>query len=145
MWVLLSLSILSGKTHTADVYDEQSNRIGRTEERQGRMEAFDTRANRIGDGVRQSDGSIEFRDPQGDRIGRAGTPRSDDSVIFENTQSKWLGNGKPDTTGRYQYQDRSSARRGRLDAGISSGAGDEGGSGPAFPQQTGRPKPRVVR
>jgi len=34
---------------------------------------FDAQSNRIGEGVRQPEGSIDFRDPQGNRIGRSGS------------------------------------------------------------------------
>ncbi len=41
MWILFLLLALSSMAHAADVYDARSNRIGRTEERQGRIEVFD--------------------------------------------------------------------------------------------------------
>jgi hypothetical protein len=73
MWILLLLLMAASRAYAADIYDERSNRIGRTEERQGRIEVFDAQSNRIGEGMRQSDGSVEFRDPQG--IGSAAQVR----------------------------------------------------------------------
>jgi hypothetical protein len=61
MRILMLVLVLTGTASGADIYDEGSNRIGRTEERQGRIEVYDTQSNRIGGGVRQPDGSIEFR------------------------------------------------------------------------------------
>jgi hypothetical protein len=116
MWTLFLVLMLTGTAHAAEIYDERSNRIGRTEERQGRVEVFDARSDRIGEGVRQPDGSIDFRDRQGNRIGRTGPPRGDGSVVFEDASSSRLGQGKPDAPGRYQYEDRSSTRRGSGDA-----------------------------
>jgi hypothetical protein len=66
MWTLFLLLALASTAHGADIYDERSNRVGRTEERQGRVEVYDAQSNRIGEGVRQPDGSIDFRDPQGE-------------------------------------------------------------------------------
>jgi hypothetical protein len=116
MLILMLLLVLTGTANGADIYDEQSNRIGRTEERQGRIEVYDTQSNRIGEGLRQPDGSIDFRDPQGNRIGRTGPPSTDGSVRFDDARSNRVGQGKPDATGRYQYEDRGSTRRGSGDA-----------------------------
>ena len=127
MRTLVLVLMLTGTAHAADIYDDRANRIGRTEERQERIEVFDPRSNRLGEGVRHPDGSLEFRDPQGNRIGQTSTPRGDDSVIFEDAQSKRLGQGRPDPTGRYHHQDRTSTRRGSGDA-----------SGPVWPQGSPR-------
>jgi hypothetical protein len=116
MRILMLLLVLTGTASGADIYDEQSNRIGRTEERQGRIEVYDTQSNRIGEGVRQPDGSIDFRDPQGHRVGRTGPPSADGSVRFDDAASNRLGQGRPDAAGRHQYEDRGSARRGSGDA-----------------------------
>jgi hypothetical protein len=51
------------------------------------MEVYDTQSDRIGEGVRQPDGSIDFRDPQENRMGRTGTPSTEGSVNFENAWS----------------------------------------------------------
>jgi hypothetical protein len=96
MGTLFLVLTLTGTAYASEIHDERSNRIGRTEERQGRIEVLDTGSNRIGEGVRQPDGNVELRDPQGSRIGRTSTPRSDGSVIFEDAQSNRLGQGKPD-------------------------------------------------
>jgi hypothetical protein len=90
MRILMLVLVLTGTAHGADIYDERPNRIGRTEERQGRIEVYDAHSNRIGEGVRQPDGSIDFRDPQGNRIGRTGTPSTDGSVTFEDASSSCL-------------------------------------------------------
>jgi hypothetical protein len=87
MLILILVLVLTGTAYGADIYDEQWNRIGRTEERQGRIEVFDAQSNRIGEGVRQPDGSIDFRDPQGNRIGRTGPPSTDGSVNFADALS----------------------------------------------------------
>ena len=87
MLILMLVLVLTGTAHGAEIFDERSNRIGRTEERQGRIEVYDTQSNRIGAGVRQPDGSIDFRDPQGNRIGRTGPPSTDGSVTFEDASS----------------------------------------------------------
>ncbi len=112
----MQVLLLAGTALGADIYDEQSTRIGRTEKRQGRVEMFDMQSNRIGEGVRQPDRSIDFRDPQGNRIGRTGPPSTDGSVRFDDAASNRLGQRRPDATGRYQYEDRGSARRGSGDA-----------------------------
>ena len=179
MRILILLLLVTGTAHGAEIFDERSNRIGRTEERQGRIEVYDTHSNRIGAGVRQPDGSIDFRDPQGNRIGRTGsrlapiasrclchlssaslplcrlTPhayRLTSSVICRllaarcqlyfsplpaatcplpagryDARSNRVGLGRPDATGRYQYEDRGSTRRGSGDA-----------SGPVWLQRTPR-------
>ena len=106
MRTLFLLLALASTACAAEIYDERSNSIGRTEDRPGRVEVFDAQSNRIADGVRNPCGSIEFRDRQGNRIGRTGPPRVDSSVIFEDAQSNRLGQGKPDATGRYRYEDR---------------------------------------
>ena len=77
---------------------------------------FDAKSNRIGEGMRQPDGSVDFRDPQGNRIGRTGPPNTDGSVRFDDAASSRLGQGKQNATGRYQYEDRGSTRRGSGDA-----------------------------
>lgn len=68
MRILLLVVVLTGTAHGADIHDERSNRIGRTEERQGRIEVYDVQSSRIGEGVRQSDGSVEFRDQRRTRL-----------------------------------------------------------------------------
>ena len=84
---ILMLLLLTGTAHGAEIFDARSNRIGRTEERKGRIEVYDAQSNRIGEGVRQPDGSIDFRDPQGNRIERTGPPSTDGSVTFEDASS----------------------------------------------------------
>jgi hypothetical protein len=101
MGTLFLVLTLTGTAYASEIHDERSNRLALC-------------AWRLALSAR--DGSIELRDPQGSRIGRTSTPRSDGSVVFEDAQSNRLGQGKPDATGRYQYQDRGSTRRGSGDA-----------------------------
>jgi len=73
MRILMLVLVLIGTAHGPESYDERSNRIGRTDDRQGRIEVHDAHSNRIGGGVRQPDSSIDVQDPQGNRIGRTGS------------------------------------------------------------------------
>ena len=92
MRILILVLVLTGTAQGANIYDERSNRIGRNEERPGRIDVYDMQSNRIDGGVRQPDGSIDFRDRQGNRIGRTGPPSTDGSVTFEDASSI-LGSG----------------------------------------------------
>jgi len=68
MRILMLVLALTGTAHGADIYDERSNRLALCAWRLA---------------LCAGDGSIEFRDRQGNRIGRTGPPRGDGSVIVD--------------------------------------------------------------